>query len=68
MGQSKVSLVLVYAVDQMLDFYEVNSRPMPAEISIDSATYKALCEYKNDKTLTHYRGVLLKQVSKNTKT
>ena len=68
MGQSKVSLVLVYAVDQMLDFYEVNSRPMPSEISIDSATYKALCEYKNDKTLTHYRGVALKQVNKNTKT
>ncbi len=68
MGQSKASLVLVYAVDQMLDFYEVNGKPMPESISTDSATYAALCTYKNGEQLTHYRGVLLKQVSKNTST
>ena len=68
MGQSKADLVLIYAVDQLLDYYEINGKPMPEAISIDSATYKALTEYTKDKNLTHYRGVMLKQVSRNTKT
>lgn len=69
MGPSKADLVLVFAADQLLDYYEVNGKPMPETISIDSATYEALCRLKNCATeLTHYRGARLKIVKKNCKT
>lgn len=68
MAQTKITIALVYAVDQLLDYYAVNDKPKPEEISIDSATFIALREYTNNESLTHYRGVLLKQVNKNSKT
>lgn len=64
--QTKKSLALVFAVDQLLDYYELMKRPPPEVISIEKETHDALCSYTGEDKLTHYRKVRLKLVSKNT--
>ena len=68
MGTSKANLVLVHAVDQLLDYYEVEGKPLPESISVDGPTYDALCDFVRDKKLSHYRRVKLKIVKRNNKT
>ena len=68
MVQTRKGLALVYGVDQLLDYYELNGKPQPEVISIDNDTYEALCKHVGDEGITHYRKAFLKIVKKNCKT
>lgn len=68
MVQTKKSIALVYAVDQLLDYYELAGKPFPDTVSVDDDTYAALCRHCGCKQLTHYRKVYLNIVNKNSKT
>jgi len=65
---SQIKLAEVYAVDQVLDFYELKNKPLPENITIKTKTYEALLAFENDgrrepyKSITHYRGVELKVI------
>lgn len=71
---SKKNLALVYAVDQMLDYYDLMNRPLPPTVSVTKETYDALREYVGEDKgvdlmqLTHYRTVPVKIVRANNKT
>ena len=71
---SKANLALVHAVDQMLDYYEINKKDMPEKVSVTKLTYDALVAYVGMdkgievKELTHYRNVPIAVVSRNHKT
>lgn len=68
MVQTRKSIALVYAVDQLLDYYELAGKPLPDVVSVDKDTYEALGKHTGDIELTHYRKVFLKLVKKNCKT
>lgn len=68
MTQTRKSIAMVYAIDQMLDYFELAGKPLPDVVSIDKETYEALGKFVGDAKLTRYRKVRLNIVKKNSKT
>ena len=71
---SKKNLALVYAVDQMLDYFTLSNKPLPPTLSVTRETYDALKAYVGEEKsidlmqLTHYRTVPVEIVNANNKT